>query len=127
MPYINDDMLDAGLNHLIARTSAVYFCDQYPATYEQATSTYALGYRNLPVLTGPVAREEGGRSVRLLAFSNGTPVRAGTPSFYALVDGTAQERMVVGDLTEEMAVLVDQPIAIADDIVVSWPNYEDAA
>lgn len=44
--YINDNVLDNGLTQLKSQASDIYICSQEPATFTQASSTYALGRKN---------------------------------------------------------------------------------
>lgn len=126
MPYVNPDILDAGLTHYAARATGVYLCDQYPTTYEQATGAFALGYKIGVVPTGPYDRDGGGREMRISAFSSGVAVRAGTPAFYAVVDSNAGARLTVGELSEAVDIVIDQPVRIENDVVLAMPNYDDS-
>ena len=127
MSYVNPDIVDAGLTHYAARATGVYLCDQYPTTYEEATTTFAMAVKTGVVPTGPYDREGGGREMRIAAFSSGTALRAGEPLFYAVVDANTGARLTVGDLIESIEVVMDEPVVLVNDIVLQFPLGEDSA
>ena len=125
MNYVNPDIVDAGLTHYAARATGVYLCDQYPATYEQATGAYALGYKIGVVPVGPYDRDGGGREMRIQAFSSGVAVRAGVPVYYAVVDSNTGARLTAGEVVEPVEIILDQPVRIASDVVLQFPLAND--
>ncbi|MFL6864128.1 MAG: hypothetical protein ACJ8DZ_14125 [Allosphingosinicella sp.] len=46
MAYLTDNILDNGLAALKAAADRIFLCSQEPATYTQATSTYAVGNKD---------------------------------------------------------------------------------
>jgi hypothetical protein len=78
MPFLNDNTLDNGLAALKAAADRIFICSQEPATYTQATSTYALGNKDLggagTVYPNPITG--GAPSGRKLTSA---PVVAGAP------------------------------------------------
>ena len=103
MAFLNDEVLDQGLNYADTNGTRLDICSQEPTTYTEATTTYTLG--NATVNTG--ATEAGavdGRRVIVPAVSSETPTADGTASHWALSDG-ASVLIATGALSAPVAVL----------------------
>jgi hypothetical protein len=87
MPFINDEVLDQGLDYADTNGTRLDICSQEPVSYAEATSTYTLG--NDTVNTG--APEDGatdGRRVIVPAITSGSVTADGIASHWALTNGT---------------------------------------
>jgi hypothetical protein len=84
-------VIDNGLADMQAKASHLYMCSVEPTTYEEATVTFALGYKDYGgagnALIGPTTAPEGQvlTSVPFLDES-GVITRSGTPAYWAWVD-----------------------------------------
>ena len=59
MTFLSDEVLDQGLDYATTNGTRVYLCSQEPATYAEASSTYALGnitgHQRQPTTDGDVS------------------------------------------------------------------------
>jgi hypothetical protein len=89
MPRLNDNTLDNGLAALKAAADRIYLCSQEPATYTEATSTYALGNKTLAaggVFPNPIAAgSPSGRQLTSIAVADGTITANGNATHDAIV------------------------------------------
>lgn len=102
MAFLNDNILDNGLAALKAAADKIYICSQEPATYTQATSTYALGNKDTGaagnVYTGAIAAgSPSGRKLTSVAVAGGAPgsVTATGTATHSAVVSSAQSRLEV--------------------------------
>jgi len=102
MAYLNDNILDNGLVALKAAADRVFLCSQEPATYTQATSTYALGNKDFggpgtvypdPVVNGTPS----GRSVtsRPVVYAEPGSVTATGTATHAAIVSSAESRLEI--------------------------------
>jgi hypothetical protein len=130
MPYVNPDILDDGLEAIIARCTGIYVCSAYPTTYAEASTTaasdgFALGGKVDPTISGPSDRSGGGRKVLVAAFEDGTVLDEGDAAYYALVDSDTSERLIAGPLRTVIEI-VDE-FKLVEALEIGFPNYEDGA
>lgn len=117
MAFLHDNTLDNGLAALKAAADAVYLCSQEPATYTQATSTYALGNKNLGAgAVYPNAIAAGSPSGRKLTSA---AIVAGAPGSIT-ASGTATHSAVV--TTGSTRLEVAQALA-ASQVVTSGNTF----
>ena len=103
MPYLHDDVLDDGLQVLVDATSTILtICSALPTTRTEAVTTYALGSKSSPSITGPADRAGGGREVTIAAITDGSVDATGTAAYWALSDGT--RLLAANDLASSQAV-----------------------
>jgi len=86
MPFIDDQSLDALLDDVGDNTDAIYICSQEPATYTEATSTYALGSKSSPTIGVAGDRTPNGRKRTVSSISDGTVSGTGTATSWAATD-----------------------------------------
>lgn len=89
MAYLNDEVLDQGLDYADTNGTRIDICSQQPATYAEATSTYTLGNKT-GLNTG--ATQDGdtsGRKVVVPAITDGSVTGTGTATHWALTDGAS--------------------------------------
>ncbi|MBF9042944.1 hypothetical protein HKCCE4037_06380 [Rhodobacterales bacterium HKCCE4037] len=104
MAYLNDDVLDNGLQELTDDGTAVYICSQEPTTYAEATSTYALGAKTGITVGSPEDGAVNGRRVIVPPISDGGVTATGTATHQALVDVTGTRLLAVEELDASQAV-----------------------
>jgi hypothetical protein len=89
MAFFNDTHLDNGLAGLKAAADRIYICSSEPATYTAATSTVALGNKNVAARSiSPAAIAAGspsGRKVTSMVITDGAVTANGTASHWAIV------------------------------------------
>lgn len=93
MAYLNDRVLDNGLNTLTTEGNRLDICSAEPTTYAAATSTYTLGNKTGISVSAPSARTPSGRKVTVAAISDGNVTNSGTASHWAITD-TANSRLL---------------------------------
>ena len=105
MSYLNDEVMDQGLDYADTNGVRIDICSQEPTTFTEATITYTLG--NATVNTG--ATEDGatdGRKVVVPAISSETPTADGTATHWALSNNASPGVLIaVGALSAPVAVL----------------------
>lgn len=112
MAFLNDNTLDNGLAALKAAADKIFLCSQEPATYTQATSTYALGNKDFAgagnVYTGAIAAgSPSGRKVTSAAVVSGAPgsiTANGTASHNAVVSSGVSRLEVAQALSATQVV-----------------------
>ncbi|MCK9513580.1 MAG: hypothetical protein M0R28_20460 [Pigmentiphaga sp.] len=106
MSYLNDRVLDLGLNVLTTEANALHICSAEPSTYAQATDTLSLGVITTPTVPVPAAGTPDGRAVTIapIATSTGEVTATGTATHYALVDTTGERLLAVVAATSPQAV-----------------------
>lgn len=104
MAYLDNEIFDNGLNALSGSNRVLHICSTEPSTYTQAVTTYTLGNKSNPTISGPADRSGGGREVTVSPITDGTVTGTGTAGFFAIVD-TANTRLLVAQaLTATQAV-----------------------
>jgi hypothetical protein len=90
MAYLNDRVLDLGLNVLDAECDRLDICTQEPANYTEATSTYTKGFKDHgaagSAFGAPAAGSHSGRKVSSVAVTDGAVTGSGTASHWAASD-----------------------------------------
>lgn len=85
-------VIDDGLVAAQAAISAIYVCSAEPTTFTEATSSFALGYKDFgagQAFTGPVpATEPIGRKLTSNQIIAGTTLASGTALWWAAVSDT---------------------------------------
>ncbi len=102
-----DYILDNGLGKFNAEATHIYLCSADPTTYTEATSTYALGNKNLGAGTcfgAPAARSPNGRKVSSGAITNGSVTGTGTAAKWGAVDSVNTRLLANGALAASQAV-----------------------
>jgi hypothetical protein len=96
---VGDRVLDNGLKTLDTEADKIFICNNYPATYLEASSTFALGNKNFGVglvFGAPAAGAPRGRVVTSNAVSGGTVTVGGTPICWAVVDSVNSRLLAMG-------------------------------
>lgn len=106
--YINDLALDNGLASVKSGASHRYICNAEPATYTQASSTFALGNKNFgagSVYPGAIAAgSPSGRKITAAAVTDGTVTSNGTATHDAVVSAGSSRLDAANALSASQAV-----------------------
>ena len=103
--YLNDDVLDDGLQVLVDDTENLYITSSVATTYAEALTAYNLGVKATPAFTGPADAAGGGRKVTIDAIADGTVSATGTAAYWALTDNSATKLLAAGPLDAGVAVV----------------------
>lgn len=110
---LHDNVYDNGLSHIVANVENLYICSQQPTTFAEASSTYKLGTKAAPSITGPTdGGAGGGRQVTVGAISDGTVNSDGTATHWALCDDSASELTATQALASSQAVTTGNPFTL---------------
>ncbi|MBZ9659769.1 hypothetical protein LB523_12005 [Mesorhizobium sp. ESP-6-4] len=93
--YLNDRVLDSGLNIIKNEANVLHFCSSMPADYA-GTLTASLGSKTSPTISSPAARSPSGRKVTVSAVTNAACTANGTITHWALVD-SANSRLLAAN------------------------------
>lgn len=109
MAYLNDRVLDNGLNTLTNEGTRLDLCHTEPTTYTQATSTYTVGNKTGISIGAPAARAPSGRKVTVPAITDGTVTATSTgtsddPQYYAVTDPGNSRLLAAGPLAAAQLV-----------------------
>ena len=100
----HNDVYDSGLNGgLKTVVENLYICSAQPTTFAEASSTYALGVKAAPAMTGPEAHTTG-RKVTVSAITDGTVTGTDTATWFALTDDSASKLLAAQELNAGQAV-----------------------
>lgn len=119
--YWDSDIHDAGLNLVKNNTSKLVICSQQPATYTEAASTYKLGEKSAPSISGPFAGDVSGRKITVAAISDGSVTTTGTATHFALIDDTNSRLFVAQALVASQSVTQGNPFTLTA-LDVEYPD-----
>lgn len=94
MPMVSDNALDAALDYIRNNAGALHICSQEPTNYTEATSTYSLGSKTSPAITGPTNGDASGRKITVSAITDGSVSSNGTATHFAIVKTTATTELL---------------------------------
>lgn len=110
---IHDDIFDNGIGILTTDVENLYICDTQPTTFTEASSTYKLGTKASPSITGPTdGGAGGGRKVDVGAISDGVVNSAGTAAWFALTDDSASKLLISANLASSLAIATGSPFTL---------------
>jgi len=105
MSYLNDEVLDQGLDYFAGQTDIrVDICSQEPATYAEATTTYTLGNKTGLTAGATENGDTDGRKVVIPAITDGSVTGSGTATHYAISDVSGTALIAAGALSSSQAV-----------------------
>jgi len=111
--YLHSDVYDNGVAPLTTLVENLYICSAMPTTFAEASSTYKLGTKAAPTITGPTNRSSGGgREVTVGAVSDGVVDATGNASHYALCDNSASKLLAANVLDTPQAVTEGNPFTL---------------
>jgi len=110
--YLHNDIYDTGLSQLTTIVENLYICSAMPTTFTEASSTYKLGTKATPTITGPADKAGGGREVTVGAISDGAVEADGTAGYFALCDNSASKLLAAGDLAATQGVTNGNPFTL---------------
>jgi hypothetical protein len=89
MSYLNDDVLDMGLDVLTdAVDKRLDICTAEPATFLEARTTYSLGNKTAFTVGATTDGTTGGRKVTTGEVNGGAITGTGTVAYWAITDAT---------------------------------------
>ncbi|WP_119305049.1 LamG-like jellyroll fold domain-containing protein [Dongia deserti] len=112
MSYLNDRVLDEGLEVLTNEVNRIDICSALPATYLAATSTFSLGNRLAPSISAPAARSPSGREVTIAGFNDGLCTGDGDAAYWALVDTVNSRLLAAGAFAAPFATYNGAPFRL---------------
>ena len=125
MSYMNDRLLDLGLNVLDVEADKIFVCSAEPATYTAATSTNALGNKAFAAgaaFGSPAARTPNGRKVTSAAITDGNVTANGTVTHWGVVDSASSRLLAAYSLSASQPVTSGNPFTLpAFDIGIPAP------
>ena len=108
MPYLNDSVLDGGLDVLDTTADRIDICSQEPATHTEATSTYTLGNKDHgaggSAFGSPEDGDTSGRKVASTAVTDGSVSGTGTASHWAVSAHDGTSLLAASTLSSSQAV-----------------------
>lgn len=120
--FLNDRVLDFGVNELTSNANRVDLCSQAPTTYAEATSTYTMGNKTA-ISFGSPADATSGRKVVLTAVTGGSLTATGNVTHYAITDTSNSRLLVVQAVASSpVAVTSGDTWAFTGDVEVNIPD-----
>jgi hypothetical protein len=113
---VGDYALDNGLNAIHSLADKIYICSADPASFTDATSTYALGNNNFGVggaFGAPGAGSPNGRQISSVAITAGSVTGTGTAAKWAVVDSVNSRLLANGSLAASQAVTAGNTFTLA--------------
>ncbi len=108
MVYLNDRILDSGIDILNTEADRIDICSQEPANYTEATSTYTLGFKDHgasgSAFGAPADRTPTGRKVSSTAITDGAVTATGTATHYAVSEVGNTRLLAANSLASSQAV-----------------------
>lgn len=123
MPYLNDLVLDNGLDHARVNAQTIHACSAEPADYA-GVAAVSLGSTTL-VNAALSDRTGGGREVVCTPQSGATYDASGTVSHYAIVDDTGTTLLAANAVAAAKAVNAGDAIDL-DAVEVAFPDAVSA-
>lgn len=108
MVYLNDRVLDNGLQVFDAEADRIDICSQEPANFTEASSTYSLGNKDHgaagSAFGAPADRSPSGRKVSSTAVTDGAVTATGTATHWAVSDVGNSRLLAANSLSASQAV-----------------------
>lgn len=108
MSFLNDEVLDQGLDYLTANGSRVDVCNAEPTTYAEATSTFSIGSKTGLTVGATANGDTDGRKVVIPAITDGTVDSDDDATHWALTDGSSI-LLAVGALAATKSIVTGSP------------------
>lgn len=89
MAYLNDEVLDGGLDYAVANGTKIDICNADPGSVYANVTTNTIGNKTGLTLTGPAAAAVDGRTATVPAITDGTVTANDDATHWALTDGTS--------------------------------------
>ncbi len=104
MAFLNDAVLDFGVNYIDVETDKLHIGEgSIPTTYSGVT-TSTLGNKASPTVSAPADGVSNGRRVTVSAITDGSVTGTGTAAWWALVDEAATTLIAANSLAATQAV-----------------------
>lgn len=105
MAYLNDRVLDYGLNEIYTNGTRLDICNAEPTTFTEATVTYSIGNKTSLPVGAPQAGDPTGRRVIVSAFIDGTGTATDTGTYYAITDPVNSRLLAVAALASSIDIV----------------------
>lgn len=116
---LHNDVFDAGLTPLTTIVENLYICSSQPTTFTEASSTYKLGTKASPTITGPTdGGAGGGRQVTVSAITDGVVDATGNAAWFALTDDSLSKLLVSANLDSA------QDVTLGNDFTLTAINIQ---
>lgn len=122
MPYLNDTVLDNGLQYIVDNGVRLDVCSQEPANYTEATSTYTLGNKAGLTPTGPANGSPSGRAVTIPAITDGSITGTGTASHWAFSKTSATAALLAAQSLASSQAVTNGNTFSLDAITITIPD-----
>jgi hypothetical protein len=110
---IGDRVFDEGLTILTTDVENLYICTSQPTTFTEASTTYKIGTKATPTITGPTeGGAGGGLQVTVSAISDGVVNSNGDAAWFALTDDSNSELLISGNLGSTQAIVTGSPFSL---------------
>lgn len=117
MSYLNDRVLDFGIDILNTEADRIDICSAEPANYTEASSTYSLGNKDHgaagSAFGSPGNRTPTGRKVDSTAVTDGAVTGTGTASHWAASDVGNSRLLAANSLSATQVVTSGNVFAMA--------------
>lgn len=104
MPFVNDRVMDLGLNVLDTEANRLDICTLEPATFTAATVTNTLGNKTSLSVGVPGDGTPNGRKVTVTGITDGNVTANGTASHWAITDTVNSRLLATGSLSATQVV-----------------------
>ena len=108
-------VLNSGIGYISTNANRIYICTQQPTTYNEATVTYDVGYKDMGVggVAGAPETTQGRQQVTTNAVTGGLVAVNGTPAAWAVVDTVNSLLLATGVLSGAEALTTDDGWALS--------------
>lgn len=104
MAFVNDRVMDFGLNVLDTEANRLDICNAEPVTFVAATVTNTLGNKTALSIGAPGDGTPNGRKVTVAAITDGSVTGNGTASHWAITDTVNSRLLATGALASNQVV-----------------------
>lgn len=119
--FLNDRVLDLGLNVLDTETTILHICSSQPADFS-GIAAVTLGNKASPSVGAPADGVTNGRRVTVAAITDGSVTGNGTATHWALADASGSRLLAANTLSASQAVTSGNVFTLAAfDITIPDP------
>jgi hypothetical protein len=123
MGSLSDGVLDAALQYIEDGVENLYITSAEATTYAEAQSTYKLGTKESPGITGPGAGDVSGRKTTVDAITDGVVDATDDATHWALTDNSESELLAAGALSSSESVTQGNVFTLTEfDIEIPDPS-----
>lgn len=101
--YLDDSVLDNGLQRIASNANILHVCSSLPANYA-GIAAVTLGNKTTPTVSAPANGAVSGRKVTVSTITNGSVTGSGTASHWVLADSVNSVMLAGNTLSAPQAV-----------------------